>query len=148
MHLKFLAFSLLIIGPRTVNAIGQECIIEEFGVCLPKSYDKRIIPERPFDVNVDIGIAQITKVDDDLSTVDFLAKFFFGWKESRLIDTNKSLNNSKTQVYWPLNEEWLDKLWLPDVHIIGSQDIKLGHQFIQQKIGKCIEKVDSSYPLF
>ena len=148
MHLEFLAFITLIRGPITINANDQECIIEEFGVCLPKSYDKRIIPERPFDVNVDIGVAQVTKVDDDLSTVDFLSRFSFYWEENRLIDTNKNINNSKTHVYQPLYEEWLEKLWLPDVHIIGSQDIKLGHQFIQQEIGKCIEKVDSSHPLF
>ena len=97
MHLEFLAFIILIRGSRTINANDQECIIEEFGVCLPKSYDKRTVPKLPFDVIVSIGVAQITKVDDDLSTVDVLAKLSFFWEENRLIDTNRNINNKLFQ---------------------------------------------------
>ena len=101
----------------------KECELSTNEICLPKSYDKHTIPSKPTNVGVEIFVAQISEVDDDLSTVDILASLTFTWEDHRLMKLNSTKFDNGT--WKKLNHSWKPKLWVPDIHVMGMKDIKI-----------------------
>ena len=126
MHTKFWTSFVLILRYFyfTTLATGStfgECSYN--GVCLPVSYNKHEIPQRPTHVEVVIDILQVTEVNDELSTINILMYLMFWWKDKRLVLRNDTKHwESKSGYFYGsgwrhLDAEWFHKLWFPDIFV-------------------------------
>ena len=113
----------IILSIRFVNA-NNKCIGH---VCIPESYDKRILPLQNETnlVKVDFKGIRILKVDDEEFTITLSFLFYMNWIDARL----NVLNNSedflyKNKTFTPFNSEVMDKIWFPDPYIFDLQNIK------------------------
>ena len=111
-----------------MNNNGDNCIMIENGICMPHNYNKRQMPSMPIPIEVAISILTLTEVDDQLATVEFLGYIMLVWQDPRLlkIGGNFTDRTSLVENNWILlNEEWSNKIWQPDIFIIGMKDLKL-----------------------
>ena len=105
----------------------KECAFETEGLCLPIDYSRMNRPSVPVSVNANIRIGQISEVNDNSDTVDFLAWVTLFWNDNRLIMKDKTVWR-ELEDFWfehEFSHEWHDRLWLPDLYIVGLKDMKI-----------------------
>ena len=104
--------------------IGQSeqpsrCVYAANGLCLPRGYNNLRKPNEHQDVDVMIRVAQISEVSDKHATVDLLTWLTLTWEDNRLI----LIDENETLPFYDLQYEWLHKLWLPDVYVVGLKEV-------------------------
>ena len=111
-----------VIGSQNIKLSDQqqECIYAANGLCLPVGYNNFRKPKEYQDVNVSIRIAQFSEVDEKHGTLDFSAWLTLTWDDDRLI----LMDENKTLPYYDLQQDWRQKLWLPDMYVVGLEEIK------------------------
>ena len=111
-----------------MNSNGDNCKMFENGICMPHNYNKRQMPSMPISIDVAISILTLTEVDDKLATVEFLGYIMLAWQDPRLLKIGGNLTDRTSLVennWILLNEEWSNKIWQPDIFIIGMKTLKL-----------------------
>ena len=104
------------------NTTDNDCLIRTEGFCLPNDYNKNQRPQmglhnnESLNVQVKFRVEQITAVEDKDFKISLLMYLSLYWEEPRLkyILAN---NKSKKPEDLPLNMEWANKLWTPDVFV-------------------------------
>ena len=102
---------------RSGSSEGNNTVCTTTGICVTKNYNKRTFPSVPVGIDVSIHITQVTDVDDNLGTVDFIGYFDFKW-----IDNRVTLRKGGFSI---LHEEHYDKLWFPDIYFFEMKDIDM-----------------------
>ena len=106
--------------------VSQDCSVLSNGICLPQSYNKLKEPQDFLEVKVKVQVEQISEIDDYLATADLFAWLTLSWPENRFMIANQSdqFSNGDHSDYFHLEEEWLDKLWLPDIYIMSLKELR------------------------
>ena len=138
MHIGMKVLNIILAGISGVlandgNLTDDKCQIKTVGFCLPKDYNKYQRPKHNETLNVQVKmrVEQVTDVDDVNFKISLLMYMSLYWEEPSLkyIGPNKS---SKPEDL-PLNLEWANKLWLPDVFVYKMESVKQPE--ILQKFG-------------
>ena len=111
-----LALFAVLCSARSGFAEGNDTMCSTTGICVPKNYNKRTFPSVPVGIDVSIHVTQVTNVDDNLGTVDFMGYFDFKW-----IDNRVTLRKSDPV----LHEEHYNRLWFPDIYLFEMKDIDM-----------------------
>ena len=111
-----LALLAVLCSARLGSTEGNNTVCSTTGICVPKNYNKRTFPSVPVGIDVSIHVTQVTNVDDNLGTVDFMGYFDFKW-----IDNRVTLRKSDPV----LHKEHYDMLWFPDIYLFEMKDIDM-----------------------
>ena len=117
--------------------VSQDCSVLSNGICLPHSYNKLKEPQDFLEVKVKVQVEQISEIDDYLATADLFAWLTLSWPENRLMIANQSdqLPSGDHPDYFHLEEEWLYRLWLPDIYIMSLKELRRS-KFLQEHLCK------------
>ena len=118
--------------------VSQDCSVFSNGICLPQNYNKLKKPQDFLEVKVSIQVEQISEIDDYLATVDLFAWLTLSWPENRLMITNHSdgqFSIGNNLDHFHLEEEWLKRLWLPDIYIMSLKELRRS-RFLQTHLCK------------
>ena len=70
--------------PQNISVFREECALATTKICLPKSYDQRVMPFDFINVGVELRVEQISKINDFDSTIELLMYLGISWEENRL----------------------------------------------------------------
>ena len=128
MHIVIYA---IILGFTSKNTLATNSTSTCFeGVlCIPLNYAKSVRPylNQTNNIFVQLKKLKVIKVSDFDSTIKLSLELSLEWKDSRIIISEKNLDNSKILT---LNKNLLDLLWIPEIYIYDLHSIKK-HAFIQ-----------------
>ena len=112
-----LVWSIMALLPIVVANDENGCSIYTNGVCLPKGYNKHMLPsENTMTVNISVRLEQILAIYDDMSEIDFVIILGISWKEHRFSYSNDT-DTRQQSTSIPLNIHWVDYMWTPDLYI-------------------------------
>ena len=132
-----LSYLVLLLAGNTLTTLGKieekECQILTQGFCLPKDYNKNQRPKMNESLNVQVKflIEQVTAVDDQEFTVSLLMYLSLYWEDPSVVYIRDKSDTMPSDI--PLNLEWANKLWLPDVFVYKMESVKQPE--ILQKFG-------------
>ena len=115
--------------------------------CLPKDYDKNEFPRdnstaEPIDIKLEFNDLEVLHVNDKDFTVTLKMYLGVHWNEPRIV----SLNSQKHSVT-PLDLNFLEHVWLPDLEILHLKELK-GYKVLKELAGKQQSNSNSNVVLF
>ena len=69
---------------QNISVFREECALATTKICLPQSYDQRVMPFDFINVGVELRVEQICKINDFDSTIELLIYLAISWEENRL----------------------------------------------------------------
>ena len=93
--------------------------------CMPRDYDRDKIPLAggPLDVQVDIFVFEVSKIDDLALSMTFELYFDLRWIESRLVINHSSPEWGPDGQYMG-STNYATDLWLPDIQILNLKQFQ------------------------
>ena len=129
MHIVIYAIILGFTSKNTLATNSTSTTCFEGVLCIPLNYAKSVRPylNQTNNIFVQLKKLKVIKVSDFDSTIKLSLELSLEWKDSRIIISEKNLDNSKILT---LNKNLLDLLWIPEIYIYDLHSIKK-HAFIQ-----------------
>ena len=101
------------------NSSELKCI-EQF--CVPPGYNKHVGPFKengPMEILVDFDVAQVVEIDDVKFSIKFIMYIGLTWMDPRIV----SLSEGKEVSWVPVDIEFGNYIWLPDLYIYDLREI-------------------------
>ena len=93
--------------------------------CMPNDYNKDLVPptEGPLQINVDIWVFEVSKIDDIALAMTFELYFDLTWNESRLV-MNESSDKWGPDGTVMGSTNFIKSMWLPDIQILNLKQFQ------------------------
>ena len=103
--------------------------------CLAKNYDKNEFPRdnsstEPIEIKLEFDDLEVLHVNDKDFTVTLKMYLGVHWNESRIVSLD-----SKKHPKTPLDLNFLEHVWLPDLEILHLKELK-GYKVLKELAGK------------
>jgi len=101
------------------NASELKCI-EQF--CVPPDYNKHerpFIGSSPMEILVDFDVAQVVEINDVKFSIKFIMYIGLTWVDPRIV----CLKEAEEISWMPVDIEFGNYMWLPDLYIYDVQEI-------------------------
>ena len=128
-------------------AAEDDCVASGSPICIPANYSKYDHPslkhpetDQPTNILVDFSCINLLKVNDYDSTVSILLSMTLQWLDPRLEFRLDSVNRE----FIPLPKTLSDKLWIPDVTIMGVNKLEK-HDLMDRKTEENLILVNGTY---
>ena len=125
---------------QNYNTSDLKCI-KQF--CVPSDYNKH---EGPFvesghmEILVDFDVAQVVEIDDVKFSIKFIMYIGLTWVDPRIVH----LSNGKEVSWAPVDIEFGNYIWLPDLYIYDMREI-IFPKYYKPFAGQSITLINNSF---